>query len=533
MARSRQRSDEGMSLIEVISALFILSLVVGITANVVRLRTQSQESNQMFETARSAVSLGIGVAETINCSGYGVYLTTKEGETTPAADVVRGTGSTVSSQYLQTLLQRPECMPPDGWVTTSAFGGHSDLGLHVGAYTDAYAYTDEQCILTRPGDSTDDCVEQVPAGKIGLVGYTDYYSTPSGDCNAVEPDGSPAPPPAPTRRVVGAARAGGEPESVADALDLYAAEAGEGWELQETLIEGPPLPATAGWIIWDGSGPAWTTTSGAVTWGPQSSSQIDWRHNWDEVWVWRPALENITMRLLLSEYEGTPPVPEENRQMVVQGRRWEDRQGKMCWILAAPAGCVGVPRNAAGGGNKRWEWLLLEPGRGIDFNKWLDGLREIGGHRQGFIEAGVLSNESDADVAEAIRRHNNAYRSCGSYRSAGPGSSILPKWFGNRSILPLSQEVDITLAGAPTPTIEKINVYEDFCVLPPPTPLPGGSIPPTPEPKVACDGSPDGAAARAAATADFLFHWPKWPDPDPTLRDTPSGSTPDTPEYPF
>ncbi len=424
------RDDSGVTILELIAALALLATVAVQATRVIQLRIDAHETNETSRYAALAVSLGVGNAETVNCSGWGVFPYPDPGDR-------------------DALLYRPECSPPADWVTNSNLDSpHADLGVHVGVYI----------------DQTPDPNSSTSIASIALAGYTDFYDTPSGECSKDEE-------PHPVRLVTGAARRGGLPSDWSDSLDQFKEEGDEVWETRTTAVNGPPLPPTAGWIVWDLDDTA----------NLSDQAKLQWEHNWDSVWRWRPALENTAMRSIL--VTGAPP---EERELAVQGRRWHLRNGSKCWILAVPDGCVGIPLSSSG----KWTWLLAKAGKGIDFNEWLSTVSHAGS----LLGDDNFPVSGDADRKKAVKDARDEMKdvqaACGEPAKTGSTDPL-----GNADTFPYTEA---------TPIDDPIDSIYELCPEPTPAPTTTPATPPPDPPwAVACGSGSD--EAEEAATEHIFF----------------------------
>lgn len=321
---------------EIIGAMVILSAAVLLIGMAIFARSDSNERFEMARSTRRVAADAVGLAETLNCAGWGLWWA--DSPTAPEDDPL-----TTQDEAALTLQQIPECAPPEGWVTDSPLDPHAELiGIHW-------------TVVER---------EWSPV----VIGFSDYYQMGGRaecDLNAV---------PRPVRRVVAASRYGGLPAD-ADGSDGWDASDGDAiaesiaaepddWKIAVLYADGPPLPATAGWVVWQH-----TPTDGG-----------DWDHHWDEANAWRPALSDMALRSaftvpanivythpdhsgLSSPYQPLPDSAPVELDIRIQGRR--NPLNPSCWIAAMPAGCLGTQAGTVGG-DIAWTWRKVSAGQGIE-----------------------------------------------------------------------------------------------------------------------------------------------------------------------
>ena len=322
----KRAHDSGTGVLEIVGAMAFISAAVLLVGLAVFARTDSTERFETFRATRRVAVEAVGLAETLNCAGWGLWWANSS--TAPSGNA---------------LHQVPECAPPEGWVSDSALDEHAALiGIHW-------------TVVER---------EWSPV----VVGFSDYYQVGGrADCDlsAVA---------RPVRRVVAASRYGGLPTGadgsdgwdVSDGTAIAASIAAEPdeWEVAVLYADGPPLPPTAGWVVWQH-----TPVDGG-----------DWDHHWDEANAWRPALSDMASRSVFikpanvaythpdfsglpSPYDLPPASSPAELEIRVQGRR--NPLNPSCWVLAMPAGCLGTQAGTVGG-DISWTWRMVNAGQHIE-----------------------------------------------------------------------------------------------------------------------------------------------------------------------
>ena len=333
--------DSGAGALEIVGAMMILSASVLLIGVAIFARADSNERAEMARSTRRVAVDAIGQAEERNCAGWGLW------QDEPIDGNLEHAAALTLHQVPECAPPGPQCDPPNHvpscWVSDSALDDHAALiGIHW-------------TVVER---------EWSPV----VVGFSDYYQLGGRqDCDmGAEPR--------PVRRVVAASRYGGLPAGV-DGSDGWSASDGaamaasmaaapDEWEIAVTFADGPPLPKTSGWVVWQH-----TPADGG-----------DWDHHWDEANVWRPAHSDMASRSvfiapaniaythpdhsgLTSPYQTLPNSPPTELEVRVQGRR--NPLNSSCWVLAMPAGCLGTQASTVGG-DTAWTWRKVDPGQGIE-----------------------------------------------------------------------------------------------------------------------------------------------------------------------
>ena len=349
--------DSGFGAVEIVGAMVLISAAVLMIGLAIFARADSNERFEMSRSTRRAAVNAIGLAETANCAGWGLWWADSPSAPPPLA-----------------LHQTPDCAPPEdeGWVSDSPLDNHAAvIGIHW-------------TVLER---------EWSPV----VVGFSDYYQMGGReDCNTNAI-------PRPVRRVVTASRYGGLPAGAApdgdgmwDAADgavIAASIAAEPdkWEIAVLYAEGPPLPATAGWVVWK-----------------NAPSDGDWNHHWDEANTWKPALTDMASRSVFTEprnvaythpaHSGfTSPYSPPNAipielEIQVQGRR--NPLNVSCWVVAVPAGCLGTQAGTTADSKTEWTWRKVSAGESTDIAASLSNTDKA--------EVETVCGDSSANGAEGI-----------------------------------------------------------------------------------------------------------------------------------